>query len=51
MNPISPLFEKIDASTTKIIITFDPESQNSREMQRDGWYAILDNFHKYVENH
>ena len=45
------LFEKIDASTTKIIITFDPESQNSREMQRDGWYAILDNFHKYVENH
>ena len=44
------LFEKIDASTTKIIITFDPESQNSREMQRDGWYAILDNFHKYVEN-
>ena len=45
------LFEKIDASTTKIIITFDPETQNSREMQRDGWYAILDNFHKYVENH
>ena len=45
------LFKKIDASTTKIIITFDPESQNSREMQRDGWYAILDNFHKYVENH
>jgi hypothetical protein len=20
-------------------------------MQRDGWYAILNNFHKYVENH
>lgn len=44
-------FEKIDASTTKIIQTFDPEKENSREMQRDGWYSILNNFHKYVENH
>lgn len=44
-------FEKIDASTTKVIEIFDPEKENSREMQRDGWYAILNNFHKYVENH
>ncbi|KMQ64741.1 activator of HSP90 ATPase [Chryseobacterium angstadtii] len=43
-------FEKIDENTTKITETFDPETQNSVEMQRDGWYAILDNFHKYVEN-
>ena len=28
-----------------------PEMQNSREMQREGWYAILNNFHKYTENH
>lgn len=45
------LFNKIDASTTQVVEIFDPEKQNSREMQRDGWYAILNNFHKYVENH
>lgn len=44
-------FRKIDESTTKIIETFDPENTNSREMQRNGWYSILDNFHTYVENH
>lgn len=44
-------FQEIDASTTKVEITFDPEKQNSAEMQREGWYAILNNFHKYVENH
>jgi hypothetical protein len=31
-------------------IIFDPETQNPVEMQREGWYAILNNFHKYVEN-
>lgn len=45
------LFHEIDASTTKVDIHFDPEKENSREMQREGWYAILNNFHKYVENH
>jgi len=45
------LFEKIDGSTTKVIEIFEPEKENSREMQRDGWYSILNNFHKYVENH
>ena len=44
------IFEKIDPSTTKVIITFEPEKQNSLQMQRDGWYAILNNFNKYVEN-
>lgn len=29
--------------------TFDPEPENSREMQQAGWQAILDNFKKYVE--
>lgn len=45
------LFDKIDGNTTKVEISFDPEKQNAAEMQRDGWYAILNNFHKYVENH
>ncbi len=29
--------------------TFEPESINPMEMQRDGWQAILNNFKKYVE--
>lgn len=34
---------------THISETFDPESQNSVEMQRAGWQSILDNFKSYVE--
>jgi uncharacterized protein YndB with AHSA1/START domain len=34
---------------TKVVVTFDAESENPVEMQRDGWQAILDNFKKYVE--
>lgn len=33
----------------EIIESFDPENENSEEMQREGWQAILDNFKKYVE--
>ncbi|PST85290.1 polyketide cyclase [Pedobacter yulinensis] len=34
---------------TEVIESFDPEQQNSREMQQEGWQAILDNFKLYVE--
>lgn len=34
----------------EIIESFDSETQNSEEMQRGGWHAILDNFKSYVEN-
>ena len=34
----------------KITETFDPESENTEELQRNGWQAILDNFKKYVES-
>lgn len=34
---------------TKIEETFEPESENSEEMQRGGWQTILDNFKKYTE--
>ncbi|MGB7068216.1 MAG: SRPBCC family protein [Pyrinomonadaceae bacterium] len=37
-------------NSTKIVSTFEPESENSIEMQRDGWQAILDNFKKYAES-
>ncbi|WP_044199981.1 SRPBCC family protein [Dyadobacter tibetensis] len=44
-------FIKFDrsGSFTTVTIRFDAESQNSIEMQRAGWQAILDNFRKYVE--
>lgn len=43
------VFEAI-GDKTKVTETFDPESENSIELQRDGWQAILDNFKTYTEN-
>jgi uncharacterized protein YndB with AHSA1/START domain len=40
---------KDDDARTKIAITFEAESTNPIEMQRDGWQAILNNFKNYVE--
>src|SRR3989344_2137290 len=34
----------------KVTEIFDPENENSLEMQRSGRQAILDNFKKYVES-
>lgn len=34
---------------TKVTVTFDPETENPIELQRNGWQAILDNFKKYTE--
>jgi uncharacterized protein YndB with AHSA1/START domain len=34
---------------SKIIETFEPETENTIELQKNGWQAILDNFKKYVE--
>lgn len=41
-------FESMD-SQTGVTVTFDAESTNDFEMQRQGWQAILDNYKKYVE--
>lgn len=41
-------FEDVEGKT-KITTTFDAESQNPVEMQKDGWQAIINNFKKYVE--
>jgi uncharacterized protein YndB with AHSA1/START domain len=38
-----------DGNYTKVTTVFDAESQNSIDMQRNGWQAILDNFRRYVE--
>lgn len=37
--------------TTTIKETFDPEQENTAELQRNGWQAILDNFKKHIEAH
>jgi len=34
---------------TKVVETFEAESTNSLEMQREGWQAIMDSFKHYVE--
>jgi uncharacterized protein YndB with AHSA1/START domain len=34
---------------TKIRETFEAENENSIELQKNGWQAILDNFKKYTE--
>lgn len=38
-----------EGGSTNIVETFEPESENPREMQQGGWQAILDNFKKYAE--
>jgi uncharacterized protein YndB with AHSA1/START domain len=38
-----------DQATT-ITVTFDPETTNPIEMQKEGWQAILNNFKNYTEN-
>lgn len=34
---------------TKVTTVFDAEKQNSEEMQKSGWQAILNNFKTYAE--
>lgn len=34
---------------TEVTVTFDAENQNSLEMQKNGWQAILNNFKSYTE--
>jgi uncharacterized protein YndB with AHSA1/START domain len=40
---------KANGAQTLVETTFDAESENSAEMQKGGWQAILDNFKKYAE--
>ena len=34
---------------TKVVESFEPESENPHDMQKGGWQAILNNFKKYTE--
>lgn len=38
-----------EGNTTKVVETFEAESENPVEFQKSGWQAILDNFKKYTE--
>lgn len=38
-----------DDITTTVTESFDPEQENSRDRQKDGWQAILNNFKAYAE--
>ena len=35
---------------TEVVVVFDMEHENPKEVQLAGWQAILDNFKKHVEN-
>lgn len=38
-----------NAEGTYVKVIFDAETQNSEDLQKGGWQAILNNFKKYVE--
>lgn len=38
-----------EGDTTRVVESFEAESQNSLELQQFGWQSILDNFKKYTE--
>ena len=37
-------------NSTQVAVTFDIEDENTREMQEQGWQAILDRYGEYTEN-
>lgn len=45
---VSILFEGVHVGT-KITETFEAEAENSIELQRAGWQAIMDSYKRYVE--
>lgn len=46
---VSVHFTKMEDGSTHVMESFEAESQNPVEMQRQGWQSILDNFKKYTE--
>jgi uncharacterized protein YndB with AHSA1/START domain len=41
---------KQNGDMTDISVTFELENENTEDMQRGGWQAILDNFKKHTES-
>jgi uncharacterized protein YndB with AHSA1/START domain len=46
---VSVIFEKTETGT-KLTEKFDPENENSPELQQAGWQGILDNLKQYTES-
>lgn len=44
------VFDSVGPAQTQVTVTFDPETTNPEEMQRQGWQAILGNFKKHAES-
>ncbi|MCW2387713.1 uncharacterized protein YndB with AHSA1/START domain [Sphingobium sp. B11D3B] len=38
-----------EANGTHVQVQFEPEDEHSRDLQRDGWQAILDNFARHAK--
>jgi len=38
-----------DGNSTKVVESFDAETENSLELQQGGWQAMMDNLKKYTE--
>ncbi len=47
---VEVFFESQEGNMTKVTQIFEPDPEQPAQMQLEGWYGILDNFHKYVEN-
>lgn len=43
-------FSTLPSGSIQVQVQFDAETENSEEMQRTGWQAILDNFARYVQS-
>ncbi len=46
---IAKIYFSMEGGKKKIVETFEAETENSIELQKGGWQAILDNFKKYTE--
>ncbi len=40
-----------NGNSTHVVVTFEPETENTLELQQGGWQAILDSFKFYTETH
>lgn len=43
-------FDEVSDVQTRVTEVFEPEDQNSADMQRAGWLAILENFKRHAES-
>ena len=44
------VFFTTEGAQTKVKEVFEAETENTIDLQKSGWQAILNNFKKYIEN-